>query len=276
MAQIVCLANSWKHGERCIAGINKHQKKWIRPVCSLFPQNGRVPSEIRLIQRREPALLDILEIPLEKDGPDYGFESENITIASGKWKKLGKVPPTDLLEYCQNYDNILHNCEKYVTVPYLQSLPFLERRTLELVYATKFIVRCIHKGEGTKWKGSFITDTGLQLTDASITDPVFVKKLELSYRPQNPCLITVSLSLPYVPVDWEGDQPCWKLIAGVIELSNSDLILVEMKRVGWNIEQGRLYLKSNYQKTSRQQLNKNEITSFLNHLKSLPSIGNNF
>ena len=141
-----------------------------------------------------------------------------------------------------------------------------------MVYATKFIVRCIHKGEGTKWKGSFITDTGLQLTDASITDPVFVKKLELSYRPQNPCLITVSLSLPHRFHDWEGDDPCWKLIAGVVELSDSDLILVEMKRVGWNIEQGRCYLKSNYQKSSRQQLNQNEITNFLNHLKSLPGI----
>jgi hypothetical protein len=141
-----------------------------------------------------------------------------------------------------------------------------------LIYATKFFVRCIPKGEGTKWKGTLITDSGLKLTDASITDPVFVKKLELSYRPVNPCLITVSLSLPHIPLDWEGDEPCWKLIAGVIELSDCDLILVEMKRVGWNIEQGRLYLKRNYNKPSRVLLSPDEITEFLNYLKSLPSI----
>jgi len=28
----------------------------------------------------------------------------------------------------------------------------------------------------------------------------------------------VSLSMPWRPDDWEGDDPCWKLIAGVIEL----------------------------------------------------------
>ena len=153
----------------------------------------------------------------------------------------------------------------------MQSLPFPERRTLELLYAKKISVRCIHKGEGTKWKGTLVTDTGLQLTDASITDPIFVKKLELAYRPRNPCLVTVSLSLPHRPLHWEGDDPCWKLIAGVIELSNLDLILVEMKRVGWNIEQGRSYLKTNYHKCSRHLLTADEITEFLNHLKSLPS-----
>jgi hypothetical protein len=31
MVKIICLANSWKHGERCIAGINPDTKKWIRP-----------------------------------------------------------------------------------------------------------------------------------------------------------------------------------------------------------------------------------------------------
>ena len=276
MTQIVCLANSWKHGERCIAGINQNTRKWVRPVCSLYPQNGRVPKDIRLIRRREPALLDILEIPLERDGPDYGFISDNITIASGQWKKIGEVPATDLLEYCQQFEFILHNSDRYVTVPYLQSLPFPQRRTLELVYAEKFSVRGINKGESTKWRGTLITNTGLQLTDASITDPVFVKKLELSYRPVNPCIVTLSVSLPHRFHDWEGDDPCWKLIAGVIELSDSDLILVEMKRVGWGIEQGRSYLKRNYQKSSRQQLTKFEITNFLNHLKSLPETVNSY
>jgi hypothetical protein len=28
----------------------------------------------------------------------------------------------------------------------------------------------------------------------------------------------VSLSMPWRPDDWEEDDPCWKLIAGVVEL----------------------------------------------------------
>jgi len=81
------------------------------------------------------------------------------------------------------------------------------------------------------------------------------------------------LSLPHIPPNWEGEEPCWKLIAGVMELSEIDLILVEMKGIGWSLEQGRSYLKRNYNKCSRQQLNKDEIREFLNYLKSLPSIG---
>lgn len=269
MTQIICLANSWKRGERCIAGININTKKWVRPVCSLYPQDGRVPKEIRLIRRREPTLLDILDIPLEKDGPDFGFESENITIAPGKWRRVGEIQPSNLLKYCHNFDYILHNDKKYVTVAFLKSLSFWERRTLELVYTTKLSIQGIPKGEGMRWRGSFVTDSGLQLTDISITDPVFVQKLSYGYRPQHPCLVIVSLSMPYNFEDLEQENPCWKLIAGVIELFEFDLILVEMKRLGWSIEQGRFYLKRKYQKCSRQQLSEYEIKEFFNYLKSL-------
>ncbi|MBW4561288.1 MAG: hypothetical protein KME32_09035 [Mojavia pulchra JT2-VF2] len=227
MAQIICLANSWKLKERCIAGVNLATGQWLRPVSSLYPEDGRVPASIRLIQGKEPALLDILEIPLDKNGPDFGFESENLTIASGVWKRVGQAQCKDILQYCGNYSHVLHNSNKYVTVTYLQSLPLHKRRTLQLVYATELSVEAISKAQGgQKWQGTLLTNTGQQLTNAIITDPVFVKRLESGYRPQNPCLVTVSLSLPYLPSnDWEGDKPCWKLIAGIIELSDYDLIL---------------------------------------------------
>ena len=63
MATLICLANSWKYGERCIAGIDIHTGQWVRPVCDRFP-DGQVPADIRLIDGDEPALLDILSIPL--------------------------------------------------------------------------------------------------------------------------------------------------------------------------------------------------------------------
>jgi len=270
MTQIICLANSFKHKERCIAGINPQTGKWIRPVCDRYPEDGRVPSDIRLIQGKEPQLLDLLEIPLKNDGPDFGFKSENLTIAPGQWKIIKKVKPTEIIQYCDNYSNILHNRNKYVEVPLLRSLPFQQRRTLQLVYTSKLL---LEQKDGTKWKGSLMTNTGqILLNDASITDPQFLNKLDNGYSPQNPCLVTVSLSMPYRPSNWEGGDPCpcWKLIAGVIEFSSADLILVEMKRIGWETERGRNYLKTTYNKQSRQQLTKSELTEFLDYLKSLP------
>ena len=45
----------------------------------------------------------------------------------------------------------------------------------------------------------------------------------------------------------------------------------EMNRIGWNIEQGKEYLKTNFNKVSRYQLDKNELIKFLRYLRSQKS-----
>ncbi len=220
MTRIICLANSWKRSNRCIAGIHTITGKWVRAISRL--PDGSVTPEMRLVDQQEPALLDVLDIPLEKTGVDFGFESENLSILPGKWQRKEQVPPGYLQKYCSKEPYILHNDQPYVSVAYLQSLPARERKTLQLVKAIQFSAQPVFKRfeGGQKWKGTLLTETNQQLT-ATITDPVFVRKLELGYRPTSPCLVTVSLSLPWKPHDWEKeDDPCWKLIAGVVELSH--------------------------------------------------------
>jgi len=132
---------------------------------------------------------------------------------------VGKVQPMDLIKYSSNDQYILHNDLRYVTVPYMQSLPVSQRQTLQLVKAEIFKVKTIgQRFEGSdKWEGYIVNTKGKKLT-ATITDPVFTRRLELGYRPEKPCLVTVSLSMPWRPENWEKDDPCWKLIAGVVEL----------------------------------------------------------
>jgi hypothetical protein len=215
--RIICLSNSSKLSERCIAGIDVNSGKWVRPVCdSLHPQDGRVPEKTRIVDGREPDLLDILEIPLNDTGNDFGFECENLTILDGEWKLLGKSNPSDLIKYCGGFLNILHNSLKYVNPSYLQSLNFNERRTLQMIETASFSVT---GSSSAGWRGTIRTTNGQSLNDAKITDPVFVEKLNAGYQPIGSCLVTVSLSMPFAPrPDWEGEHPCWKLIAGVIEL----------------------------------------------------------
>lgn len=217
---IICLANSWKLEERCIAGITLERGKWIRPVCdSLYSHDGRVPRQIRLIRGREPELLDVLEIPLADTGNNFGFGCENLSVLTGQWQFLGKVLPTDLLRYSSDFPYILHNPRKYVNPSYLQSLPFHQRRTLQLVKAVNFSVEQTTSSRGnTEWRGTIQASNGQRLAGAKITDPVFVKKLEAGHQPRNGCLVTISLSIPWTPPDWNGEDPCWKLIAGVIEI----------------------------------------------------------
>ncbi|MDY6785052.1 MAG: hypothetical protein SW833_21330 [Cyanobacteriota bacterium] len=211
LTQVICLANSWKRGGRCIAGINPRTGQWVRPVSQL--PYGQVSQEMRRIDCREPELLDLLKIPLDKTGENFGFESENRTILPGKWRRVGHISPQNVLPYCSEEEYILHNNERYVALPFLQSLPERDRKTLQLIQAIEFSVRFT----GKRFVATLATGRGKTLT-APITDPVYAYRLELGIRPSVPCLVTVSLSMPWQPADWEGEIPCWKLIAAVIEL----------------------------------------------------------
>lgn len=211
MTQIICLANSIKRQERCIAGINPETGKWIRPIYKNYSDNGRVPRKIRLINGEEPALLDILDIPLEDSGLDFGFESENRNIAQGQWRKLGQVSPQDVLHFASRNSLILHNLSRYVTVQYLQSLLPQQRKTLQLVYVDQLLI-------SSDQRAKLIVNNTCLLERIKITDPILLNKLCSGYQVSASCLVTISLSMPFRPDDsWEVD-PCWKLVAGVIEL----------------------------------------------------------
>ena len=211
MTQIICLANSIKRQERCIAGINPETGKWLRPIYKNYPDNGRVPRKIRLIDGEEPALLDILDIPLEDSGLDFGFESENRNIAQGQWRKVGQISPQDVLRFASRNNLILHNSSRYVTVQYLQSLLPQKRQTLQLVYVDKLLI-------SSDQRAKLILNNSCLLEKIKITDPILLKKSYSGYQISGSCLVTISLSMPFRPDDsWEVD-PCWKLVAGVIEL----------------------------------------------------------
>jgi len=81
MRRIICLANSYKHNERCIAGIDIESGAWVRLVSNR--KDRAIAGTMRLINGKEPQLLDILEIPLENHGPDEGCQPENRLLKPG-------------------------------------------------------------------------------------------------------------------------------------------------------------------------------------------------
>ena len=69
--RILCLANSRKRTERCVAGIEIIDHKpagWIRPV-SGRPDHEISPKERRLTNGDEPRLLDLIDIPVREHSP---------------------------------------------------------------------------------------------------------------------------------------------------------------------------------------------------------------
>ncbi len=92
--RIVCLANSRKNREHCIAGKEYENGKvggWVRPVSSR-PSKAINDSERRAANGTYCGLLDIIDIPLLRPVP-LGHQRENYQIdAEKKWKRVGAVP----------------------------------------------------------------------------------------------------------------------------------------------------------------------------------------
>lgn len=114
LTPLIVLANSWRHHDYCIAGINPETGKWIRPVTAL--NDGRIPKGMMQLDGYFPQLLDVIEVPLAEDGPDFGFERENRRLLPGNWRLAGRASIADLMPYAETPRVVLHNERRYVTL----------------------------------------------------------------------------------------------------------------------------------------------------------------
>jgi hypothetical protein len=97
LTQFICLANSKKYHERCIAGVVvtrdrkgdfvikkvEGKSKWIRPVTGT--DHGQVPAALV----GEVDLLDVVQIDIEGEVPN-GYQSENVSFKATSLKVVGK------------------------------------------------------------------------------------------------------------------------------------------------------------------------------------------
>lgn len=209
MAQIICLANSYKSGGRCIAGIDPQTKAWVRPVSNSI---NRAVS-LSVVTELGLRILDIVEIPLDDTGPDEGCQPENRLIKRGAWKKVGRISTTELLPYCEDNSLILHNHLDRVPPAVFRKKPKSKWKSLQLVLSKD--VKFFQNPWG-KWCVSF--SYGKQrMLDLKLTDPVALERLRQGQQMRNKCILTISMGTPYKrqPNDIEF---CWKMVAGVIEL----------------------------------------------------------
>jgi hypothetical protein len=278
MTEIICLTNSLKHSDRCIAGIDPSTGRWIRPVTKL--EDGRIPANLSFIDGEPIKPLDIIDIPLSNLG--HGYECENRLIAPGKWNRLGKAQPKDVLHYRERC--LLHNNQEEwlsaLPYTYLLSLPIQQRRTLQLIQTDDLRV---WQNDYGKWKGSLsVLNSNVRLT-VNMTDPELRIMINDGYIISRNCLVTLSFAQPWRKPESTGEMFCYRLIAGIIELREdelspmADMIAqtdIEIERIGWDVEQGREHLIATFQKVSRKLLTLEELQQFLNHLRSLPNSSN--
>ncbi len=61
MVRMVCLANSWRPGGRCVAGIDLETGEWVRPI----PKGGSaIPEDDTHFADHELVPLDVVDVEL--------------------------------------------------------------------------------------------------------------------------------------------------------------------------------------------------------------------
>lgn len=211
MARMICLANSHKHNERCIAGIDYNSGNWIRPVYENSPTSG-ICWEHRKIDKSEPSLLDIIDINISNVGPDIGFQPENRTLLTGAWVRISSISPKYVMRYFEKTPQLLHSNTKRVDPVIFKNMHRNRWKSLQLVYAKNAL---LHINRYNSPDACFdYNGTNYCL---KITDPIYEAKLRKNGTVNMDCILTISLGGAFKATC--DDKPYhYKMIAGVIEL----------------------------------------------------------
>jgi hypothetical protein len=94
---LVCLANSWKHDDLCVAGLEITDAgvgDWIRPVSSR-PGHGISTGEQTLNDGSLPATLDVIQVGVIRHTP-MDYQTENWLVdPSYRWRRVGRWTHSD-------------------------------------------------------------------------------------------------------------------------------------------------------------------------------------
>ena len=221
--RIVCLANSYKHDHRFVAGISLNTKRWVRLVGRKVPGCLTV-QETCFPDGREVPLLDVFEVELgERCGSNC--HPEDVYVTEMAWRPVRRFDRSGdarfLVDYLNKSPSLLQSYGDRVYARKIEGNPV--ERSLELI-RLEDLWWWIREESG-KRKNRAIFRAGHVVRNRyalAVTDPVWLEKLHslpagiypharffLGKPPKT--LLTLSLSEPF-----EGFH--YKLVAGVVNL----------------------------------------------------------
>lgn len=219
---LICLANSYKYGGRCIAGLRTNGGGWVRPVTAAeHGVFGR--DDYGQMAAFEPRILNVMRTPLAGPRP-VASQPENWLIDGGRWRLVERPASREwagVLEaaVCRG-PALLEGTERAIPEGAFR------RRAAEASLA-------LVEPEQLVWRRCFDENT-MRLKDRAVfklagasyalplTDPVFLEGLkalregehaseEIGIPAGRTVLLTISLSEPY-------HGYCYKLAAAVVVL----------------------------------------------------------
>lgn len=224
--KIVCLANSFRVGGRCLGGIEIDQNnnpiiqngrpKWVRPVCNT--EHEEVPTHLV----SDISLLDIVEFQAIR-ATGHGHQSENVLFNTDTITTNGRFPINRL-------ENLIDN-NRYNLVFVNRGAAVPEHKVDELSYSlillslTEFETneRVFENRQYPQIKLSFRHNGNLY--NFPITDPSFLHRYGLNnniLQGKQKIYVTFSLAAPHE--EWSS-----KLVAGIMfdDIANVQTINIE-------------------------------------------------
>src|SRR5947209_7506423 len=98
--ELICLANSRKHGGRCVTGLRVDGSGWIRPVGTL-PDGTLYPPNYTLNDGSPATLLDVIQVGIRTHRP-APHQPENWQIDGTTWSLITRPMDTKLVQVVRN------------------------------------------------------------------------------------------------------------------------------------------------------------------------------
>jgi hypothetical protein len=209
--RFVCLANSYKEGGRCVAGIvldnnnnpimQNSRPRWIRPV------SNAVHGEIHSHLVTHINILDIVEID-DTGKREDGYQSENVSFNENTIRKTGTFPKNNLIPLCEDKISIFGNRGKAVSEEKINTL----NHSLMLICVNNFeAVDKIYEDNKDKHQTRLVFTYSGNNYDLPVTDPIFMHRFKTTpHYIEGIAELFLTLSLG---VSWNNWY--YKLVAGV-------------------------------------------------------------
>ena len=221
--RILCLANSYKHNHRCVAGINLLTKKWVRLAGKRAPGCLTV-DETCYQDGTQTRLLDVFEAELgEKCGSNY--HPEDVFVTERPWRPVRRFDNADDLRFLSAFMNkgpaLLKGYGDRIYDRAFADSPV--ERSLELIKPDDLWWWIRDENGKRKNRALFrLGHVNRAHYDLAVTDPAWLDRLRtvpagiyphsfFDKGKSSGTLLTVSLSEPF-------ERFHYKLVAGVIEL----------------------------------------------------------
>ena len=232
----ICLANSRKHGGRCVAGIRTDGGGWVR-AGSRKSSGTLSATEYTLDDGQQASLLDVISIHVATPRPEP-HQPENLVLGRDRWRLLDWILGTPewkltyrleskealatLAEYFEPGPELLGNQGDRVAYSNLTDVPAVASLALIKPSDVSWIIE-------ESYAGKRQTRTKFRLSGKAynlpVTDPVWEQRLSelprgshqngaAGVESKDHLFFTISVGEPFYRSNSSGE--CFKLVAAVI------------------------------------------------------------